>query len=336
MLFAPKPIGNLVLAPETLEQDRKKCQKIGPCGIGKEAIYLNSFFIDRTYYVTYTDVRRCFKRVAMSKGGFSGKGIFGTLPYLVVELSNGQERQCNFKAEEDVDRFLETLSSEHPDIPTHSKQAEQRLKEAKAREEAGYVKNLSAEAKAAIEDLEHAEKYLEDRPGIAKGLNLTARNKRIRDGIRSSNLTLALAIFLASIAATVFGAVEVLLGNAAWALYFILFGVAGIFFSLSSGILPTPRNNRKTAEADWEDARQKAADYIAEYPDFPVPPQYAHPVVLERMIRLIRQGRAGNASEALSVLKDDLRAMDHTKKVSQEEHDEIVEIKPLFLVMDYQ
>ena len=336
MLFAPRPIGNRVLPPDTLEQDRKKCQKIGPCGIGKEAIYLNSFFIDRTYYVTYTDVRRCYKRVAMSKGGFSGRGIFGTLPYLVVELSNGQERQCNFKVEEDVDRFLEALSSAHPDIPTHSKQAEQRLKAAKAREEAGYVKDLSEEAKAAIEDLEHAKKYLADRPGIAKGLQLTARNKRVRDGIRGSNLTLALAIFLASAAATVFGAVMTAAGNAAWALYFILFGVAGIFFTLGSGILPTPKNNRKTAAADWEDAKSKAADYISGYPDFPVPQQYAHPVVLDRMIRLIRQGRAQNAAEALAVLKEDLRAMDHTKKVSQEEHDEIVEIKPLFLVMDYQ
>lgn len=336
MLFAPKPIGNRVLAPDLLEQDRRKCQKIGPCGIGKEAVYLNSFFIDRTYYVTYTDVRRCFKRVAMSKGGFSGRGIFGTLPYLVVELSNGQERQCNFKVEEDVDRFLEILSSEHPEIPVHSKKAEARLKEAKAREEAGYVKDLSEGARTSLEDLEHAKKYLEDRPGIAKGLQLTARNKRVRDGIRGSNLTLALVIFLASAAATVFGAVMTAAGNAAWALYFILFGVAGIFFTLASGILPTPKNNRKTAAADWEDAKRKAADYITGYPDFPVPPQYAHPVVLERMIRLIRQGRAQNAAEALTVLKEDLRAMDHTKKVSQEEHDEIVEIKPLFLVMDYQ
>mgnify|MGYP007103992378 CR=1 FL=1 len=31
-------------------------------------------------------VTRVYKRVAMSKGGFSGKGIFATLSYLVVEF----------------------------------------------------------------------------------------------------------------------------------------------------------------------------------------------------------------------------------------------------------
>ena len=34
-------------------------------------------------------VTRVYKRVAMSKGGFSGKGIFATLSYLVVEFDGG-------------------------------------------------------------------------------------------------------------------------------------------------------------------------------------------------------------------------------------------------------
>ena len=42
-------------------------------------------------------VRRVFKRVAMSKGGFTGKGAFGSIPYLVVEYDDGAQKQCNFK-----------------------------------------------------------------------------------------------------------------------------------------------------------------------------------------------------------------------------------------------
>ena len=42
----------------------------------------------------------------MSKGGFTGKGFFGSLPYLVVEYDDGKQKQCNFKHEEDVDRLL--------------------------------------------------------------------------------------------------------------------------------------------------------------------------------------------------------------------------------------
>lgn len=56
------------------EGDKKSCKRYGPCGVGEQALYLNSFFIDRRYYVALESVRRVFKRVAMSKGGFTGKG----------------------------------------------------------------------------------------------------------------------------------------------------------------------------------------------------------------------------------------------------------------------
>ena len=44
-----------------------------------------------------------FKRVAMSQGGFSGKGMFASMAYLVVEYDGGKQKQCNFKDERDVD-----------------------------------------------------------------------------------------------------------------------------------------------------------------------------------------------------------------------------------------
>ena len=92
-------------------------------------MYLSSFYIDRRYYIPISSVKRIFKRIAMSKGGFTGKGVFGTLSYLVVVYEDGKEKQCNFKYEEDVDRFVAYIEEKYPDIPVHSLEAERKLAE---------------------------------------------------------------------------------------------------------------------------------------------------------------------------------------------------------------
>ena len=125
----PRRLGNVSIPDEELIKDKKECKKIGPCGIGKKAVYLSSFYIDRRYYIPIDSVKRIFKRIAMSKGGFTGKGVFGTLSYLVVVYEDGKEKQCNFKHEEDVDRFLAYIEEEYPDIPVHSLEVERKLEE---------------------------------------------------------------------------------------------------------------------------------------------------------------------------------------------------------------
>ena len=94
MLFKPAQLGLARLDPAELAADRKACKKIGPCGVGKKALYLNSFYIDRRYYLPYTSITRVFKRVAMSAGGFTGKGMFASMAYLVVEYDGGKQKQC--------------------------------------------------------------------------------------------------------------------------------------------------------------------------------------------------------------------------------------------------
>ena len=91
MIFAPVRLGETSLNAEAVAADKKSCKRFGPCGVGKEALFLNSYFIDRRYYVAFSSVRRVFKRVAMSQGGFSGKGAFGAIPYLVVQYDGGKE-----------------------------------------------------------------------------------------------------------------------------------------------------------------------------------------------------------------------------------------------------
>ena len=93
-MFKPQRLGTVTLPDDELTADKKTCRKIGPCGVGKKAIYLNSFYFDRRYYIPISSVERIFKRIAMSKGGFTGKGAFGTLSYLVVVYENGKEKQC--------------------------------------------------------------------------------------------------------------------------------------------------------------------------------------------------------------------------------------------------
>ena len=51
MIFAPARLGSVTLDNETLAADKKGCRRFGPCGVGEKALYLNSFFIDRHYYV---------------------------------------------------------------------------------------------------------------------------------------------------------------------------------------------------------------------------------------------------------------------------------------------
>ena len=43
MIFKPARLGGEALDPETLAADKKACRRIGPCGVGKKALYLNSF-----------------------------------------------------------------------------------------------------------------------------------------------------------------------------------------------------------------------------------------------------------------------------------------------------
>lgn len=336
MIFASKRVGNLTLSPKALEEDKKHCRKIGPCGLGEQAIYLNSFFIDRHYYAVWTDVRRVFKRIAMSKGGYTGKGVFGSIPYLVVQLANGREITCNFKYEQDVDAILAAVAQSRPDIPVHSKEAQQRLAEAKKREEARYAKSLSETAEASVAALQRAKAYLEQKPEIGDTLSLSARNKRSVDGIKRSNLVMAWGILAVSLALAVVGILFLARGEKSWPLYCVLFGFAGLLFVAGAGILPTGRRNKRAVQADWDHAVAHAEDYIRSFPDFPVPPQYAHPMVLARMIRVLREGKCETVGDAFSLMKEELRGLDHTRTVTQEEYDEIVAVKPMFRVMDYQ
>ena len=332
-MFAPVRLGETAIEKEILAADQKSCKRFGPCGVGKEALYLNSYFIDRRFYVALSSVRRVFKRVAMSQGGFSGKGAFGSIPYLVVQYDGGKEKQCTFKHEEDVDALLAYLEKVHPEIPRLSVGGEKRMQEKAKQEAARYLDELTPQAQSARETLEKAEKFLDGYPEMTKKLASAAKAKRINEHTNPAYRWVALAIVLAGAAALVYGIISWRRGGD-FGVYFALFGFAAVFFFSGAHVLPTAKNNRHAVERTWEQALKAMENVLPE--KFPLPARYAHPIVAKRMVRILREGRAQSVDEALDVLKADLKALTADVQVDQEEHDEVVVIKPLFLVSDYQ
>lgn len=333
MIFKPRQLSLAGLDGEALAADKKRCKRFGPCGVGEKALYLNSFYIDRCFYVVLSSVRRIFKRVAMSKGGFTGKGMFASIPYLVVEYDDGKRKQCNFKREEDVDRLLEYMARIRPDIPRLSEEGERRLAEKAAREASRYLKELTPQAQRTWDELEQAKAKLSKDPARSRRLARAARTKRNSDRSNPAYKWVALTIVILGAAALVYGVWTWLHQNGT-GVYFLLFGMAAIFFFSGANVLPTAKNNRKAVAREWEEAKASMRELVGEA--FPVPYWYAHPVVLERMVRIVREGRAQTAGEALEVLKADLKALNSSVQVEQEEYDEVVQIKPLFLLCGYQ
>ena len=88
---------------------------------------------------------------------------------------------------------------------------------------------------------------------------------------------------------------------------------------------------------DADRAEQAAADYVKRYPNgaFPVPSYYAHPTVLKQMMDAIEEGRAVTVPEALEAVKARLKALNADVQVEQEEYDEVVLIKAMFLNHQY-
>ena len=338
MIFRPAQLGMAKLDRLELEQDKKACRKIGPCGVGKKALYLNSFYIDRRYYLPYGSISRVFKRVAMSSGGFTGKGMFASMAYLVVEYDGGKQKQCNFKDERDVDKLLEVLAKEQPQIPLLSEAGEQALQKKEAEKAARKLPELTDEAKHSVTVLRKAKEYLEAKPEISDELSAAERRKRAQLQSKPVYRYVALAIFVFGIVSAAYGlyAVTNHVGN--YGIYFALFGFAAIFLFSSYNMLPTARNNNNAIMKRADKAEAAMAEYVKHYPNgaFPVPSCYAHPIVLKQMTDAIEEGRAVTVPEALDAVEARLKSLNADVQVEQEEYDEVVVIKAMFLNHDYQ
>lgn len=338
MLFKPAQLGAEGLDPAALEADKKACRKIGPCGVGQKALYLNSFYIDRRYYLPYSSIRRVFKRVAMSKGGFTGKGMFASMAYLVVEYDDGRQKQCNFKYEEDVDRILAALAQQQPQIPRLSAAGEAALARRAAEKAARKLPQLTPEARRSLTALAQAQRYLEARPELAAELSAAHRRKRAQLQSKPVYRYAALAIFLLGVAAAGYGVYALLTRQGSYGIYFALFGFAAIFLFSSYNMLPTAHNNQAAILRRADQAEQQMREYLRGYPKgaFPLPAYCAHPVVLQQMQEALEEGRAVTVPQALEAVKTRLRQLNADVQVDQEEYDQVIQIKAMFLNHNYE
>ena len=336
LYFKPARLGSAGLNDRDLKEDRKSCLVFGPCGVGQKALYLNSIFMERRFYIPASNIQRAYKRVAMSKGGFTGKGIFGSIPYLVVEYDNGEHVQCTFKHESHVDMMLAEIQHRFPHIKTMSEAAARKLAEARVAEEARYVKHLSPTAEKSLNALRHAREFLEKRPDLTTRLAAASKARRVDQLTNPAHKWVALAIFCLALVASIYGAYTWLTGSGDYGMYVTLIGLAALFFFASAHVLPTARNNSRAIAAALDSARADLETYLRDYPDFPLPARYAHPATLTRMIRSIREGRSETIPEAYEDMKAVLRSLNSGVKVSQTEYDEVVAIKPMFLLENYR
>lgn len=151
-------------------------------------------------------------------------------------------------------------------------------------------------------------------PELTAQLAAAAKAKRINEHTNPAYRWVALAIVLAGAAALVYGIIS-WRGGSDFGVYFALFGFAAVFFFSGAHVLPTAKNNRRAVERAWDEAQAAMANVLPE--GFPLPARYAHPIVLDRMIRILREGRAQSKEEALDVLKADLRRSPPTCRSSR-------------------
>ena len=264
--------------------------------------------------------------------------MFASMAYLVVEYDGGKQKQCNFKDERDVDALLELLAKQQPQIRLLSAAGEQALQKKAEEKAARKLPELSDDAKHTVTVLRRAKEYLDVKPELSNELSAAQRRKRAQLKSKPVYRYVALAIFLFGTAAAAYGLYAVFTHTGSYGVYFALFGFAAIFLFSSYNMLPTAHNNNNAIMKRADQADAAMAEYVKHYPNgsFPVPSCYAHPIVLKRMIDAVEEGQAVTTAEALDAVKARLQAVNADVQVEQEEYDEIVAIKALFLNHDYQ
>ena len=214
----------------------------------------------------------------------------------------------------------------------------ERIEKKAAEKAARKLPELSEDAQHSLTVLRRAKEYLDAKPELSAELSAAQRRKRAQLQSKPVYRYVALAIFVFGIVSAAYGlyAVTNHVGN--YGIYFALFGFAAIFLFSSYNMLPTARNNNNAIMKRADKAEAAMAEYVKHYPNgaFPVPSCYAHPIVLKQMTDAIEEGRAVTVPEALDAVEARLKSLNADVQVEQEEYDEVVVIKAMFLNHDYQ
>lgn len=335
-MAAIRSLGKESLDPQKVKEDKKSCRRFGTCGVGDLAIYMPGTFFNRRLYIPISSVSHVYKRVAYSKA--DGKGLLSPVLFIVVRYDKGQERTAFFKDLREADRMLDEIKRVAPAIVTMSPAGERNAREKARREEALKERKLSERALRSLRQLSGDKDKLKKSPVLYQDLAGMARIKRRMDLIKPAYQWIVLILFLIGaagfIAAIVLRSSGIITPTASVVAMLICAMI--MILMINTRILPGPVKNRRNVNRDYEKAVSDMEHFIGGFGDFHLPAIYSHPLVIDMLTRIIREGRAETIEEALLVLKEDLKAADNTKVVSREEYEEIVTVKPMFTVRDYE
>ena len=116
MLIPPRSLSNHELPRQELEADKDYINKYEDCGFSRKALYVGAFGLPRRRYIPVGNIRRVYKRLAVSKGFFDEGKMYATISYLVVIFDKDKEKVLRFTREENLDALLKDISS-HTKIP---------------------------------------------------------------------------------------------------------------------------------------------------------------------------------------------------------------------------
>lgn len=332
-----KEIGNIKLEKEVIRQDRKNCVRVNNHGIGKEAIYLGNYFFARCNVIPIKCITRIFKRVAMSKGGFTGKGIFASIAYIVIVCNDGTEVQASLKDEILADKFIDYIKEHFPSIKTLSAKQEESLEKIKKERESRKVKNLSEVAKSSLENLKDLKEKLLKEKDVYRQYSIAAKEKRALMLAKNVYIYFLWVIFAFGIITFIYGIYSII-NHQGMAIYVTLFGFAVIFFFISMQILPTQRYNKKSILERYEKAKKDAIittkHFISD--GYAIPSKYVHFSTVSRVIVGIEEGRGESIADAYKIFVSELKKMNKDTLLYPDEYEEIMDIKPIYLVEDYK
>ena len=116
MLFPPKSLTDRAFTKEELESDKKVRNKYEDCGLGKKALYVGTFGLGCRRYIPLGQVKRVYKRLAVSKGYFEQGKVYATISYLVIMFGKDSEKVVRFTNEDNLDALLNDIKA-HTNIP---------------------------------------------------------------------------------------------------------------------------------------------------------------------------------------------------------------------------
>lgn len=116
MILPPKSLTSRALSKTELEADRETVNKYEDCGLGRKALYVGKFGLNRRRYIPIGQVKRVYKRLAVSKGFYEEGKMYGTIAYMVVIFDGNREKVVRFTREENLDAMLDDIRA-HTKIP---------------------------------------------------------------------------------------------------------------------------------------------------------------------------------------------------------------------------